>query len=173
MRSKQLVFRTAKLADANDVLELINTAYRANQSWTDEAAWVDGNRLSIGVVRNFIRDTGSVMYVHQRNGVIIAVIHASVVANEANITSLAVHPNFQKRGIGSAALDVIESSCRNKLGVTFMSTSVLSPREEALAYLTKRGFELIDYQEAFPKHMKMGIPKSDNLKLSYLVKPLH
>lgn len=173
MVTKQMVFRNAQLADAPEVMALINRAYRENEGWTDETPWVEGKRLGLGVVRDLIRDSASEVYVHHRNGVIVAVIQANIAANEAYITSLAVHPYFQRRGIGSAALQALEMYCRNRLGVTFVSASVLAPRQDVLTYLAKRGYQLIDYQEPFPQHLKIGVPKTDNLLLSYLVKSLH
>ena len=173
MRSNQVHFEMAQLDDADEITTLINNAYRGEGGWTDERAWVDGPRLSVAQVRSQIKDRQGVVYVHRRNDIIVATIHASIAANEAYITSLAVHPYVQQQGVGDAALKKLEVDCRNLFGVTLASISILSPREDVLQYLIRRGYEPMDYVEPFPEHMKMGQPKDATLQLAYLVKPLH
>ncbi|WP_317239058.1 GNAT family N-acetyltransferase [Hymenobacter sp. 5516J-16] len=83
---------------------------------------------------------------------------------------LSVEPAQQARGLGKFLLRAAESHAR-QLGCTSILISVISVRDELLAWYERHGFRRTGETAAFPTDTRFGIPRQQ-LDLLLLRKPL-
>ena len=161
-----MTFRKATNADIDNIIELVNRAYRSGEGWTNEASLVSGNRTSKDEVLGYMNNAH--LFVLEKSE-ILAVICIEEQDKSAYIGFLAVDTKLQNQGIGKVMLQNAEEYASKTLGLSNFIMALIANREELIEFYLRRGYKktakLIDY----PTNLNVGTPKKD-LQVIYLVK---
>ncbi|MCM2392337.1 GNAT family N-acetyltransferase [Streptomyces albipurpureus] len=172
----ELTFRDAVEADAPALVELIHSAYRGEASrggWTTEADLLGGGRTDAADVRKVISTPGSRLLTVERHGELIACCQLEHRAEAAYFGMFAVRPGSQGGGLGRRVLAEAERSARESWGVREMHMTVISVRDELIAWYERRGYRRTGELSPFPYgDQRFGIPLRDDLAFELLVKDL-
>lgn len=174
-----LTTRRATLADVDDVVALVESAYRGEASragWTTEADLLDGRRTDAAMVREVIEASGTVLLLGHDGGELVACCvvedRRDVAPGEAYVGMLAVRPGRQGGGIGAAMLAAAEAHARD-LGASTLRLTVIVQRDELIAWYERRGFVRTEEREPFPYgDERFGIPRRDDLEFLVMRKAL-
>lgn len=171
-----LTFRDAGEADVAELVALVESAYRGDASragWTTEADILDGQRTDPEGVAEVIRTPGSRLLTVERGGRVVACCQLEHRGEHAYFGMFAVSPAAQGGGIGKAVLARAEQQVREMWGVTEMHMTVISVREDLIAWYERRGYRRTGRTSPFPYgDERFGIPLRDDLRFELLVKRL-
>ncbi|MFJ2821279.1 GNAT family N-acetyltransferase [Streptomyces toxytricini] len=172
----ELEFRHAVEADVPELVALVESAYRGEASragWTTEADLLDGQRTDPDGVRAVIRTAGSVLLAVERDGELVACCQLEHRGDHAYFGMFAVRPGLQGGGLGKEVLAEAERRCREMWAAKEMRMTVVSLREELIAYYERRGYRRTGELSPFPYgDERFGVPLRDDLAFELLVKPL-
>ncbi|MEX0346522.1 MAG: GNAT family N-acetyltransferase [Rhizobiaceae bacterium] len=117
--------RNAALADAQDLVRVIDAAYQPYRARLEDLPPV-----SEGVDEDIRQHK---VWVAELENAIVGGIFVTVVENRAILTNLAVDPGHAGRGIGRKLIDIAERFCReHSMGELHLSTHVKMPENIAL-----------------------------------------
>ncbi|MFF5760835.1 GNAT family N-acetyltransferase [Streptomyces longwoodensis] len=171
-----LSFRDATEADVDALVALVESAYRGDSSragWTTEADILDGQRTDPEGVRDIVRSPGSRLLTVEREGRIVACCQLEHRGEHAYFGMFAVSPGQQGAGLGKAVLAEAERRARETWGATEMHMTVISVREDLIAWYERRGYRRTGRTTPFPYgDERFGIPRRPDLAFELLVKPL-
>ncbi|MYU13712.1 GNAT family N-acetyltransferase [Streptomyces sp. SID8361] len=171
-----LTFRPAAEADVAGLVELIESAYRGDASragWTTEADILDGQRTDPEGVAAVVRGEGSRMMIVERDGELVACCQLEHRDDHAYFGMFAVRPTLQGGGLGKVILSEAERFARAEWGVTEMRMTVISAREELIAWYERRGYARTGRMTPFPYgDERFGLPRRADLEFELLIKPL-
>ncbi|MEU8629699.1 GNAT family N-acetyltransferase [Streptomyces sp. NPDC048669] len=174
--SAELTFRDATDADVPALVELIQSAYRGDSSragWTTEADILQGRRTDPQGVRAVVEDPGSRMLVVERDGGPVACCQLEHRGEAAYFGMFAVRPSLQGGGLGKVIIAEAERTVRESWGVREMHMTVISVREDLIAWYERRGYRRTGKMSPFPYgDERFGIPQRDDLAFELLVKDL-
>lgn len=165
-------------SDIDDYVELVASAYRGEHSkegWTTEADLLDGQRLDAAMARDMAAEDDSTMILVRS---VAGQAEASVYLRRptdgaAYLGVLAVSPQGQGQGVGSALMNLAEAWVSERWGARFLKMSVINKRAELIAYYERRGYERTGEIEPFPYgDDRFGVPRVDDLEFVVLVKAL-
>ncbi|WP_351235212.1 GNAT family N-acetyltransferase [Streptomyces sp. NPDC002133] len=172
----ELTFRDAAEADVPALVELIESAYRGDASragWTTEADILDGQRTDPQGVREVITAAGSRLVVVERDGELIACCQLEHRGDAAYFGMFAVRPELQGGGLGRRIITEAERIAHDSWGVSEMHMTVISVRDELIAWYERRGYRRTGRTTPFPYgDERFGVPQRDDLQFELLVKPL-
>jgi ribosomal protein S18 acetylase RimI-like enzyme len=150
------------------VLDLVESAYRGESSrtgWTSEAHLLDGQRTDEDAVRELLPDL-----LVTDDLTACCVIESR--EDHGYFGMFAVRPGLQGRGVGSAVLEAAEARARS-LGMVAVEMTVLSVREELIAYYERRGYTRTGERRPFPYgDERFGLPRTPDLEFVVLRKSL-
>ncbi|MFC7217653.1 GNAT family N-acetyltransferase [Streptomyces polyrhachis] len=172
-----------RLATPDDVpalVRLIESAYRGESSragWTTEADILDGRRTDEAAVLAVVKAPGSRMLVAERTGGaaggIIACCQLEHRGEHAYFGMFAVSPLLQGGGLGRLVLAEAERHVVAAWGVRDMHMTVISVREDLIAWYERRGYRRTGEMSPFPYgEERFGLPRRADLRFELLVKPL-
>jgi ribosomal protein S18 acetylase RimI-like enzyme len=172
----RLTFRNAAETDVPALVELIQSAYRGDASrtgWTTEADILEGQRTDPEGVRAVMAADGSRLLVVERDGALIACCQLEHRGDAAYFGMFAVRPEQQGGGLGKQIIAEAERSVREEWGVDEMHMTVISVRDDLIAWYERRGYRRTGKMTPFPYgDERFGIPQRDDLQFELLVKPL-
>ncbi|MCX4398406.1 GNAT family N-acetyltransferase [Streptomyces sp. NBC_00053] len=172
----QLTFRDAADADVPALVALIESAYRGDSSrtgWTTEADILQGQRTDPNGVRRVVEAPGSRLLVVERDGELVACCQLEHRGEAAYFGMFAVRPGLQGAGLGKVIIAEAERTVRESWGVREMHMTVISVREELIAWYERRGYRRTGELSPFPYgDERFGIPQRDDLAFELLVKDL-
>ncbi|WUH99006.1 GNAT family N-acetyltransferase [Spirillospora sp. NBC_00431] len=170
-------FRTAAPADVPRLVALIESAYRGEASragWTTEADILGGQRADADMVTAMVRDTAGRMVVAETDGVLAACCQLENRGGHAYFGTFAVSPGMQGGGLGKLLLAEAERVARDEWGAAEMRMTVITAREELIAWYLRRGYARTGELAPFPYgNERFGLPKRDDLQFEVLTKKLH
>ncbi|MEU0683076.1 MULTISPECIES: GNAT family N-acetyltransferase [Streptomyces] len=171
-----LTFRDATDADVDALVELIESAYRGESSragWTTEADILQGQRTDPEGVLEVIKAPDSRLLTVEREGRIVACCQLEHRGDHAYFGMFAVSPALQGAGLGRAVIAEAERQARESWGVTEMHMTVITVREDLIAWYERRGYRRTGRTTPFPYgDERFGIPQRDDLAFELLVKEL-
>ncbi|MEW2185921.1 GNAT family N-acetyltransferase [Streptomyces cellulosae] len=171
-----LTFRDATDADVDALVELIESAYRGESSragWTTEADILHGQRTDPEGVLEVVKAPDSRLLTVEREGRIVACCQLEHRGDHAYFGMFAVSPALQGAGLGRAVMAEAERQAREGWGVTEMHMTVISVREDLIAWYERRGYRRTGRTTPFPYgDERFGIPQRDDLEFELLVKEL-
>ncbi|MDQ1012346.1 ribosomal protein S18 acetylase RimI-like enzyme [Streptomyces sp. V4I23] len=174
--SGELTYRDAVADDVPVLVPLIESAYRGESSrtgWTTEADLLHGQRTDPEGVLAVIRAPGSRLMVVERDGEPLACCQLEHRGDAAYFGMFAVRPDLQGGGLGRRVIAEAERSARETWGVREMHMTVISLREELIAWYERRGYRRTGQLSPFPYgDERFGIPQRDDLVFELLVKDL-
>lgn len=163
--------RAARPSDVPALLELVTSAYRGDASragWTTEADLIDGGRTDSEELTGLVPD----LLVAESEGRLVGCCVMSARDGVGYFGTFAVSPALQGGGVGSALLSAAEQRAR-ELGLPAVEMTVLSVREELIAYYERRGYSRTGETRPFPYGTtRNGVPRSDDLEFAVLLKRL-
>ncbi|MEU1870395.1 GNAT family N-acetyltransferase [Streptomyces sp. NPDC019793] len=171
-----LTYRDATDADVDALVALIESAYRGDASragWTTEADILQGQRTDPQGVLDVVKAPDSRLLTVERDGVIVACCQLEHRGAHAYFGMFAVSPALQGEGLGKTIIAEAERLARATWGVTEMHMTVISVREDLIAWYERRGYRRTGEMTPFPYgDERFGIPQRDDLRFELLVKPL-
>lgn len=171
-----LTFRDATDADVDTLVALIESAYRGDASragWTTEADILEGRRTDPEGVLQVIKSTDSRLLTVERDGQVVACCQLEHRGDHAYFGMFAVSPALQGAGLGKAIITEAERRARATWGATEMHMTVISVRNDLIAWYERRGYRRTGRMTPFPYgDERFGIPQRDDLQFELLVKDL-
>lgn len=172
----RLTYRDATDADVDELVALIESAYRGDSSragWTTEADILQGQRTDPEGVLEVIKSPDSRLLTVERDGVVVACCQLEHRGAHAYFGMFAVSPALQGAGLGKTIIAEAERRARKAWDVTEMHMTVISVREDLIAWYERRGYRRTGEMSPFPYgDERFGIPQRDDLQFELLVKPL-
>ncbi|MCH0562399.1 MULTISPECIES: GNAT family N-acetyltransferase [unclassified Streptomyces] len=176
MESPALTFRDATGADVDELVALIESAYRGDASragWTTEADILDGQRTDPEGVLEVIRSPDSRLLTVEQDGEVVACCQLEHRGAHAYFGMFAVRPSLQGAGLGKVIIAEAERQARTAWGATEMHMTVISVREDLIAWYERRGYRRTGRTSPFPYgDERFGLPRRPDLRFELLVKPL-
>ncbi|MET7650970.1 MULTISPECIES: GNAT family N-acetyltransferase [unclassified Streptomyces] len=169
-------FRDAVDTDVDALVDLIESAYRGDSSrggWTTEADILQGQRTDPDGVLAVIKAPDSRLLTVEQQGRIVACCQLEHRGGHAYFGMFAVSPTIQGAGLGRVVMAKAEREARETWGVTEMHMTVISVREDLIAWYERRGYRRTGRMTPFPYgDERFGIPQRDDLEFELLVKEL-
>ncbi|GAB7002892.1 GNAT family N-acetyltransferase [Nocardioides sp. AN3] len=174
--SPMLTFRDATAADVAEVVALVESAYRGDASragWTTEADILEGQRTDPEGVRDVIVRSGSRMLLAERDGDLVACCQLEHRGAVCYFGMFAVRPGSQGGGLGKVVMAEAERIAREEWGARSMEMTVISVRDELIAFYERRGYRRTGELSPFPYgDERFGLPQREDLAFERLVKTL-
>jgi ribosomal protein S18 acetylase RimI-like enzyme len=171
-----LTFRDATDADVDALVALIESAYRGDSSrtgWTTEADILEGQRTDPEGVLAVVKSPDSRLLTVERDGVLVACCQLEHRGDHAYFGMFAVSPALQGGGLGKVIIAEAERHARETWGVAEMHMTVISVRDDLIAWYERRGYRRTGQMTPFPYgDERFGIPQRADLQFELLVKPL-
>jgi ribosomal protein S18 acetylase RimI-like enzyme len=172
----ELVFRKALASDTEALVALIESAYRGEASragWTTEADLLEGQRTDPDQVLDVIQGPDSHLIVVQQDGVLVACCQLELRGACAYFGMFAVRPALQGAGLGKAVIAEAERTAREEWGACDMQMTVITQRDDLIAWYERRGYHRTGKMSPFPYgDERFGIPQRPDLEFELLVKTL-
>ena len=168
-----LNFYKAEVIDASAVAQLINTAYRGETSragWTTEADLLDGLRTTPKEVTANIKRQDAFVLIGVLRDEIVATICCEQHENTARFGMIAVKPSLQNKGHGKQMIAAAEAMTLREWRVAGFYMSVISVRDELIAFYGRLGYLRTGTFADFPIKSDLWQPKVEGLTLEYLAK---
>ncbi|MGA8277166.1 MAG: GNAT family N-acetyltransferase [Rhodanobacteraceae bacterium] len=171
-----LRFRFAEPHDVAGVRMLVESAYRGDASragWTTEADLLDGQRTDVEGIVELIERGGSRMLLAEHAGVLLACCQIEKQDDACYFGMFSVSPTAQGAGIGKQVLAESERIARDAWNCREMQMTVISVRDDLIAWYERRGYRRSGIYKPFPYgDERYGIPKRLDLRFEVLVKDL-
>ncbi|MFI7289481.1 GNAT family N-acetyltransferase [Streptomyces anulatus] len=172
----RLTFRDATEDDVPALVSLIESAYRGDSSrtgWTTEADILQGQRTDEQGVREVLDAPAGRLLAVERGGELVACCQLEHRGDAAYFGMFAVRPGLQGGGLGKLIITEAERTVRESWGVGEMHMTVISVREDLIAWYERRGYRRTGRLTPFPYgDERFGIPLRDDLAFELLVKNL-
>jgi ribosomal protein S18 acetylase RimI-like enzyme len=143
----------ATLQDIPALNILINSAYRGETSkkgWTTEANLLEGKRTNEEELTETILNPKNTILKYTENDKIIGSVLLVEKENQLYLGMLTVSPELQNSGIGKQLLAEAENHAK-ALGLSSIIMTVISVREELIAWYKRHGYVDTGEREAFPE----------------------
>lgn len=163
----------AQRTDAEQMVELINSAYRgeaSRQGWTTEADLLEGRRTDIQVILELLQQADSRMLLCRAEGRLLGSVLLQYTGDHVQIGMLAVSPTAQGLGIGKQLLSAAEAYAEKTWSVSRLVMSVISIRQELIAFYQRRGYLRTGIFKPFPQNPALWTPRVEGLMLEVLEK---
>jgi ribosomal protein S18 acetylase RimI-like enzyme len=142
----------AILEDVSALEQLINSAYRgetSKQGWTTEANLLEGKRITEVELTEIIKNKENTILKYTDNEQIIGSVLLINKGNKLYLGMLTVSPELQNSGIGKKLLQEAEVHAL-ALGLPKIVMTVISVREELIAWYNRHGYVDTGVREPFP-----------------------
>jgi ribosomal protein S18 acetylase RimI-like enzyme len=142
----------ATAQDVSALNKLINAGYRGEYSkkgWTTEADILEGSRTNEAELAEIIEDSKNTMLKFSENNKIIGCVLLVEKEQQLYLGMLTVSPELQNSGIGKKLLQQAEVIAQ-AMGLPKIVMTVISIREELIAWYKRHGYLDTGIKEAFP-----------------------
>jgi ribosomal protein S18 acetylase RimI-like enzyme len=143
----------ATVADISSLNKLINSAYRGESSkkgWTTEANLLEGSRITEKELTEIVENNKNTILKFTKNNKIIGCVLLVKKENELYLGMLTVSPELQNSGIGKKLMQQAEIYA-STLGLSKIVMTVISAREELIAWYKRNGYIDTGAREPFPE----------------------
>lgn len=164
----------ATLQDTSALEKLINSAYRgetSKQGWTTEADLLIGKRITEDELIEIIQNKENTILKFTKNDAIIGCVLLVNKGNKLYLGMLTVSPNLQNSGIGKQLLKEADVHAL-ALGLPKIIMTVISIREELIAWYKRHGFVDTGVREAFPLNNTDAVIANESLEFIVMEKIL-
>ena len=142
----------ATIEDVSSLNKLINSAYRGESSkkgWTTEANILEGSRTTEKELTEIIQDKKNTILKFVENSEIIGCVLLSEKEHQLYLGMLTVSPELQNSGVGKKVLKQSEIHA-SALGLSKIVMTVITVREELIAWYKRHGYVDTGAREPFP-----------------------
>ncbi|KAJ5777150.1 acyl-CoA N-acyltransferase [Penicillium odoratum] len=143
-----LHFRIATLTDAPFIQQLVQSAFRAEdtrENWTADMELGRNFTVSIDDVTKTITMPNTVIllaFTNDHREILVASVDVSQRTNDyARLSMVAVNTDYQQAGVGRQVLAYAEEYARETWGVSKTGLNALSTRQELIAWYLRRGYQ--------------------------------
>lgn len=170
-------FTQADESHIDALVQLVNSAYRGESSkkgWTTEANLLDGQRIDSQQIAELIQKENSAILIAEDDDTskLLGCVHLEQQGNKCYLGMLTVDPALQKKGIGNMLLTESEAFAQF-WDCTHLKMTVISVRNELIAWYEKKGFRKTAETQPFPYgDERFGIPKVPDLHFVVMEKRL-
>lgn len=158
----ELTISIATTSDVTQLVQLVNSAYRGDtskQGWTTEADLLDGIRIDESSLTDLIkRPAACLLKCSNEKGELLGCVYLHHNQYEMYLGMLTVSPEKQASGIGKQLLSASEEYAQQQ-GCKAITMTVISVRDELIAWYERRGFRRTGEKQPFPNDPRFGIPK--------------
>lgn len=166
----------AARSELDDVVQLINQAYRTREGWTSEVDYLDGERISAAMLRAELkaRPAGRVLTLRdEAGGPILGCVWIEPLGEGRwGLGLLAVRPDLQDRRLGRELLERAEREAR-ACGARRIKITVVNVRDSLIGWYERRGYRRTGEVEPFPyQDQRFGAPRRGDLAFLVLEKDL-
>jgi ribosomal protein S18 acetylase RimI-like enzyme len=172
----QPTFRPATPEDVPALVALVESAYRGEASragWTTEADILEGRRTDPEGVLAVIDKPASRLVVVELGGELVGCCQVEHRGTHAYFGMFAVRPTAQGAGLGKTVLAEAERFAREQWGAAEMHMTVISLRQDLIAWYERRGYTRTGEMSPFPYgDERFGLPTRDDLEFELLTKKL-
>lgn len=164
----------ATLQDIPALTTLINSAYRGETSkkgWTTEAHLLEGKRTDEQEMKQIFEEPKNTILKFTENDKIIGSVLLVEKGHQLYLGMLTVSPELQNSGIGKKLLAEAENHAKS-LGLTSIIMTVISVREELIAWYKRHGYADTGEREAFPESGIHVTVSEEPLEFIFLEKQL-
>jgi N-acetylglutamate synthase-like GNAT family acetyltransferase len=173
---KSLRYRTANLNDIDNLISLINQAYRTNTgvSWTSEQDIMAGDRINHQQLLKSLEQKNFSLFVAEtlrnKQSDLVACIGLTFQQNAVEIGTFCVNSHWQNQGIGKQVLEYAEKKALEMFpAFNHYEMFVLDARTELIQYYERCGYSKTACIETYPTYANVGQPLID-LKLQHMTK---
>ena len=174
-----LTFRAATVADVDDVVALVESAYRgaaSREGWTTEADLLDGRRTDAAEVTGLVTGGDGRIVLAESAGEppqLVGCCHLRLVPGEpAYFGMFAVRPGMQGSGTGRALLGEVEAQALSA-GADRMRMTIIAQRHDLIAWYERLGYRATGETLPWPDDgTRNGIPKVPGLVFVWYEKVL-
>jgi GNAT superfamily N-acetyltransferase len=164
-------FHAATEHDVDDIVELVQAAYRgesSRQGWTTEADLVDGQRVDADMVRAAIAGDGVVVLLVEGGELLACCELRPLEDGAAYLGMFAVRPGHQGGGIGRRVIAHATEVAKG-WGADRIRLTVIEQRTELIDWYKRLGYEPTGETEPFPyDDERFGRPLRDDLRFVVL-----
>ena len=142
----------ATIEDVSSLNKLINSAYRGESSkkgWTTEANILEGGRTTEKELTEIIQDKKNTILRFTENNEIIGCVLLIEKKDQLYLGMLTVSPTLQNSGIGKKLMQQAEIFA-SELGLFKIVMTVITVREELIAWYKRHGYVDTGAREPFP-----------------------
>lgn len=165
----------ATLADVSSLVQLINSAYRgedSKQGWTTEADLISGLRTDKFHLMEIITDpTTTFLKYLDETSCIIGCMRLQKQDEKMYLGMLTVSPMLQGKGVGKKLLQAADEYARNQSCQAIFMT-VFSIRTELIAWYERHGYRKTGEVIPFQPNEKFEVVTADGLEFLVLEKTL-
>ncbi|MRX70211.1 Ribosomal protein S18 acetylase RimI [Flavobacterium resistens] len=164
----------ATLADIPALNILINSAYRGETSkkgWTTEAHLLEGKRTDEQEMTEIFQNPKNTILKFTENDKIIGSVLLVEKGHQLYLGMLTVSPELQNSGIGKKLLAEAENHAKS-LNLSSIIMTVISVREELIAWYKRHGYVDTGEREAFPESGIHVTVSEEPLEFIFLEKQL-
>ena len=151
-------------SDITELVQLVNSAYRGESSkigWTTEADLLEGVRTDPNTLLDQINQAGQTfLKAIDSSQKIVGCVSLLNKTDKLYLGMLTVQPDIQTAGIGKKLLMAAEDFARSS-HIYCIEMTVISVRQELIAWYQRRGYHLTGEIRAFPTDTKFGIKKQE------------
>lgn len=165
---KNLNFRVASADDAAELQQLIQVAFRAEdsrQGWIADMAL--NRRFTVGIAqieKAATEPDSDFLVASDSAGNTVATIGVSKQEpDHARIFMLAVDRRHQQGGLGRQVLAYAEEYCQRNWGVTRLGLDALSTRHELISWYLRRGYQKTGETKPFPREAYSDLELPEDL----------
>lgn len=179
-----MIVQPARIEDAEEICQLVNSAYRGESSrfgWTTEADYLDGGRISPETTGNMIRpeEGKAILILRERpnESPILGCVYLERFIEDDEIACylgmLTVNPKMQDKGLGRLLLAEGEKYALHSWRAKKITLGVIYLRGTLIAWYERRGYKQTNVIKPFPYDQpENGIPKRPDLHFIMLEKVL-
>ena len=164
-------FHTATEHDVDDIVALVQAAYRgetSRQGWTTEADLVDGQRVDADMVRAAIAGDGVVVLLVEGGALLACCELRPLDDGAAYLGMFAVRPGHQGGGIGRRVI-AHATEVAQQWGADRIRLTVIEQRTELIDWYQRLGYGRTGDTEPFPyDDERFGRPLRDDLRFVVL-----
>ncbi|GAB3349832.1 GNAT family N-acetyltransferase [Micromonospora halotolerans] len=168
--------RPARPADVAALVDLVESAYRGERSragWTTEADLLAGQRTDPDMVAEAVSSPAGTVLVVEDGTEIVACCHLERRDDHVYFGMFAVAPGRQGGGLGRDLLAEAERHARERWHSGEMRMTVITQREDLIAWYERRGYVRTGELSPFPYgDERFGVPLRPDLAFETLRKKL-
>lgn len=170
-----MTIQKAVLADALELTDLVNSAYRGESSkkgWTTEAHLLGGIRIDEPTMTEYLQaENTTILKYTNDEGQIIACVYLQQQQQKLYLGMLTVSPTLQANGIGRQLLHEAEKMAHT-LNCTAIFMTVITTRHELLSWYERRGYQRTGKTEPFNNLPKRFGDPIEEIELAVLEKEI-
>ncbi|WP_262285750.1 GNAT family N-acetyltransferase [Micromonospora sp. MA102] len=168
--------RPARSGDVAALVDLVESAYRGERSragWTTEADLLAGQRTDPDMVAEAVSSPAGTVLVVEDGTEIVACCHLERRDDHVYFGMFAVAPGRQGGGLGRDLLAEAERHAREQWHSGEMRMTVITQREDLIAWYERRGYVRTGELSPFPYgDERFGVPLRPDLAFETLRKKL-